>query len=110
MDELPEIEFAQAKQLLDDKSATFVDVRDPASFEQAHIPGALHVNDHNVQEFVATSDKQRPVVVYCYHGHSSLGATAFFIDQGFADVVSLTGGFAGWHHEGGPEEAGPPGE
>ena len=105
---LPEIDVAQAKLLLEAGSATFVDVRDPHSFTAGHVPGAVHVDDANVQDFVRESDKEAKVVVYCYHGHNSLGATAFFLDQGFQDACSLSGGFTAWHAAGGASETGAP--
>jgi thiosulfate sulfurtransferase len=95
MDEVKEISAEKAKQLLA-SGATFVDVRDPASYEAAHIPGAIPLNDNNVEKFVSQSEKNKPVVVYCYHGHTSLGGAAYLMDQGFTEVYSLTGGFEGW--------------
>jgi thiosulfate sulfurtransferase len=35
-------------------------------------------------------------VVYCYHGHTSLGGAAYLMDQGFTEVYSLIGGFERW--------------
>ena len=106
--DVPEIEIQQAQLLLKAGTATFVDVRDPDSFSAEHIPGATHLDDSNVQQFIASADKQATVVVYCYHGNSSLGATAFFQDQGFTAVSSLSGGFTAWHEAGGASEQGPP--
>ena len=103
---LPEIDVAQAKALLEAGNATFVDVRDPYSYRAGHVPGARHVDDGNVGEFVAEHDKDATVVVYCYHGHNSLGATAFFQDQGFSAVSSLSGGFTAWAAAGGASEPG----
>ena len=37
--EIPQIPVHEAKQKLDEKSCLFVDIRDPASYRQAHIPG-----------------------------------------------------------------------
>ena len=101
---LPEIDVEQAKLLLEAGTATFVDVRDPHSFTASHVPGAVHVDDANVGEFVAEADKAATMVVYCYHGHNSLGATAFFQDQGFSAVSSLSGGFTAWDAAGGASE------
>ena len=94
--EIPQIEIHQAKERLDQDKALFVDIRDPASYRAAHIPGALHLHDSNVQEFVQNTDKEMPVVVYCYHGNSSLGAAAYFLENGFKNVVSMSGGFEAW--------------
>ena len=102
--DLPEIDVPQAKLLLEAGTATFVDVRDPYSFKTSHVPGAVHVDDDNVKQFVADADKAATVVVYCYHGHNSLGATAFFQDQGFSAVSSLNGGFTAWDAAGGASE------
>lgn len=94
--EIREIQIHQAKEKLDRKQALFVDIRDPASYARAHIPGARHLSDGNVQEFLRTADKEKSVVVYCYHGNSSLGATAFLLQNGFKDVASMSGGFEAW--------------
>jgi|SRR5687767_10464629 thiosulfate sulfurtransferase len=101
--EIPRIEIHEAKERLDQEQAVFVDIRDPASYRAAHIPGALHLHDGNVQDFVQNTDKEKPVVVYCYHGNSSLGAAAYFLENGFKNVASMSGGFEAWrqvyHHE-----------
>jgi thiosulfate sulfurtransferase len=94
--EIPQIPVHEAKQKLDEKSCLFVDIRDPASYRQAHIPGAIQLNDGNVQAFLQNTDKEQAVVVYCYHGNSSLGATAFLIENGFKNVASMSGGFEAW--------------
>ena len=94
--QIPEIQIRQAKERLDQKEATFVDIRDPDSFQAAHIPGALHLHDGNLQEFLQNTDKQKPLVVYCYHGNSSLGAVAYLLEKGFKNVASMSGGFEAW--------------
>jgi thiosulfate sulfurtransferase len=94
--DIPQIQIHDAKQKLDQKESLFVDIRDPGSYGQAHIPGAIHLNDGNVQEFLQNTDKEKTVVVYCYHGNSSLGATAFLLENGFKNVASMSGGFEAW--------------
>lgn len=93
---IPETTPEEAKRALDAGKALFVDIRDPDSYRSGHIPKALNLTDANVQEFLAAPDKTRPVIVCCYHGNSSRGATAFLLQSGFADVKSLSGGFEGW--------------
>jgi thiosulfate sulfurtransferase len=94
--EIPQIPIHEAKRRLDQKDCLFVDIRDPGSYQSAHIPGAVHLHDGNVQEFVHNTAKDTDVVVYCYHGNSSLGATAYLIENGFKNVASMSGGFEAW--------------
>jgi len=92
-----EISVDEAFALLEANGALFVDVRDLGSWQAGHIPGAVHVGDHNVRAFVEEAARDLTTVVYCYHGHSSLGGAAFFRSEGFTDIYSMAGGFAEWN-------------
>ncbi len=94
--QIPEIQIDQAKERLDHKDSIFVDIRDPDSYQAAHIPGALHLHNGNLHEFVQNTEKEKPLVVYCYHGNSSLGAVAYLLENGFKNVASMSGGFEAW--------------
>ena len=96
MENFKEISVEQAAQMLKAGKSLFVDVRDPGSFSAAHVPGALQLNDANVQDFVTKTDKSKPIVCYCYHGNTSQGAAAYLMDQGFKEVYSVAGGFELW--------------
>ena len=93
---ISQIDIHAARTLLDDGRALFVDIRDPVSFRSGHVPGAHHLTDRTVEAFLETADKDRPIVVYCYHGHSSLTASAWLQQKGFSDVTSMAGGFEAW--------------
>ncbi len=90
------LQAEQAKELLAADQATFVDIRDPQSFQQSHIKGATRLDNDNLSEFIAGQDKARPLVVCCYHGMSSQNAAQFLVEQGFQEVYSLEGGFEFW--------------
>jgi len=96
VDEIPELPVDEAQRLHAAQGATFVDVRDPGSHLAAHVPGAVRVDDANLAEFLRATPRDRPLVVYCYHGHTSLGGAAYFLSQGFTQVWSMTGGFEAW--------------
>ena len=98
MNDTPETDIHGAKQALDAGTTLFVDVRDPNSYEMAHIPGATHLSDTNIAEFVENTAKAQALVVYCYHGNSSKAATHYLQSKGFTDVVSMAGGFEAWRH------------
>ena len=90
------IDVAQARELIEQRNAAVVDVRDPASYEAGHIPGAEAVGEANVQTFVRTADRARPLIVCCYHGNMSQGAADYFNQHGFTDTYSLDGGYEAW--------------
>jgi len=96
MDSVRQIDVHKVKEMEDNASATIVDIRDPASYQTGHIPNAIHLSDNTVQQFILDTDKEKPLVIYCYHGISSQGAAAYFSEQGFKEVSSMIGGFAGW--------------
>lgn len=91
--EVKEVTVAELKQTA---NAIVIDIRDPDSFEAGHIPGARNITGENVQEFIAETEKSRPVIVCCYHGISSLGAAEYLQSEGFSNVASLIGGYSAW--------------
>lgn len=80
------------------QSLTLVDIRDPVSFAQGHIPGSRHLDNDSVSTLLAQAPREQRLVVVCYHGHSSQQAAAWLAGQGFAEVYSLDGGFTDWAH------------
>ena len=99
MSDWKEIGVQQAKEKIEAGQAEVIDIRDSGSYEAAHIPGAVHLSDGDVvKEFLETSDKEKPLIVYCYHGISSQGAAAYFVEQGFNEVYSMSGGFESWRY------------
>lgn len=96
MSEFQEIDVHRVKEMLDSQSANIVDIRDPQSYAGGHVPNSVRLNDENIDEFVQDADKEKPLVVYCYHGISSRDAAAYLFHQGFSQVYSMTGGFAAW--------------
>lgn len=95
MSEYKRIDATQAQALLA-QGATLVDIRDAQSFAAGHMPGARHLDNHSLPDFIASADFDAPLIVTCYHGHSSQSAAAYLVHQGFSDVYSLDGGFEGW--------------
>jgi monothiol glutaredoxin len=99
-----EIDIPEAIALLEAEQAVFVDIRDAASYQAGHVPGATHVNDGNIAAFTREADKAKTIVVYCYHGRASRGGAQHFAEQGF-QAASLIGGFTAWSGGGHPSES-----
>lgn len=93
------IDVPKARELMEARSALVVDVRDRQSFEAGHIPEAVSVDESNVQQFLATADPARPLIVCCYHGNMSQGAADYFNRNGFTETYSLDGGFEAWQNQ-----------
>ena len=87
---------ATLQTLLKEQPITLIDIRDQASFLAGHIEGALHVDNQNVEQFLASTNRDLPLVVCCYHGNSSQGAADYFNQQGFEESYSLDGGYTAW--------------
>jgi rhodanese-related sulfurtransferase len=83
-------------------SFTLVDVRSPESWDQGHIPGAVHLPGGKVRlRAEQTVDRELPVVVYCW-GPACNGATKAaleFAKLGY-EVKEMIGGFEYWVREG----------
>ena len=86
----------QVKQKLSEGPATVVDIRDARSFAAARVPNAVRVDNNNLERFIAETPTDVPLIVYCYHGITSQPAADFFRNQGFAEVYSMSGGYALW--------------
>ncbi len=91
-----EIAPQKVQEMQEEDAVNVVDIRDPGSYSAGHIPNAVSLNDSNVKEFIETADKEKPLVVCCYHGNSSRGAAEYLSQQGFKEVYSMTGGFDAW--------------
>lgn len=97
---LKKITCQEADVLMQDSQVLIVDVRDQESYNEGHIPNAIHMTSSLLQEMTLQMDKKQPVLVYCYHGISSQSVAQCLIEQGFVAIYSLTGGFEAWqmHH------------
>lgn len=59
------VSLEDSRRALDEGTAVFVDVRDPGSYEQAHIPGALSIP---LDEISGRKDELSPddwIITYC---------------------------------------------
>jgi len=96
---LKQISTTQARDMIRDQETTVADIRDVQSFQHSHIDGAIHLDSHSIQDFLETANLDLPLIVYCYHGHSSISAAQFLIEKGFEDVYSMDGGYEMWQQQ-----------
>lgn len=90
------ISVDEAKSIIKEKNAIVADIRDAGAYSQGHIKDSINVSDKNIDSFLKDTDKEKPLVVYCYKGFSSRDAADYFAKNGFKEVYSMDGGFDAW--------------
>jgi rhodanese-related sulfurtransferase len=75
-----------------------VDMRQAWEYQQGHIPGATHMFINEIPARLNELPKDTDIVFQCWHGNTSLQASAYLIENGWSAqrVASLSGGIAGW--------------
>jgi rhodanese-related sulfurtransferase len=95
-----EISPSEAAQLLREKGARPVDVREPWEFATASIEGSLPMPMGQVATRAQKElDFAERLIVVCHHGVRSLNATYWLRRQGFENAQSLRGGIDAWSVE-----------
>jgi rhodanese-related sulfurtransferase len=95
------------RQLARDRPPLVLDVREPAEFAMARIPGSINVPrgvleqacEWDYEETIPelASRRVHSIVVVCRSGNRSVLAADVLQQMGFADVVSLKTGVRGWN-------------
>ncbi|HCB34911.1 MAG TPA: molybdopterin-synthase adenylyltransferase MoeB [Acidimicrobiaceae bacterium] len=99
---IEEIDTAGAEALVSAGGAVVLDVREPDEYEQGALVGAVHIPRGHLEAQVENriADRDAPVVVYCAGGVRSAFAAETLGRLGYANVVSMAGGFGRWKDEG----------
>jgi thiosulfate sulfurtransferase len=90
------ISISAAKKLIQTANPLILDCRATSDYKAGHLENALHLHEGLKESLVKRGDKQRSLLIYCYHGHASEHLAEFFSDFGFTDVYSLEGGYTAW--------------
>lgn len=85
-----------------------IDVRQPAEYEEKHIPGAKLVPLGELQTHLPKADASKLTYVYCRSGNRSRSAVGMFNGAGFDNVYNVEGGILAYNGlvAIGPPEAG----
>ncbi|WP_119078652.1 rhodanese-like domain-containing protein [Chitinophaga alhagiae] len=80
-----------------------LDVRTAREFNTGHLQNALQADFTKKDEFferVKYIDKSKPVYVYCLSGGRSTAAAKWMRENGYEQVVEMTGGVMAWKNAG----------
>lgn len=92
----------EAVQLANQKNALFIDIRSADHFKAGHIAQSRHMPVADFAGKHGSLPKDKPLIVVCERGRTSLGAAGQLRKQGFPEVYSLEGGLQSWAQAGMP--------
>ena len=94
----------EARAVLENKEAQFIDVRSEAEYAGGHAADALNFPLETLKQDLTKLDKNRPVYVICETGRRSAEGAKILNEAGFAQVYNIAGGMSGWMAAGLPVE------
>jgi len=99
---ITEIDTASAEARIAVGGVAVLDVREPDEHAEGALIGALHIPRGHLEAQVEgrLTDKNAPVIVYCAGGVRSAFAAKTLGELGYANVLSMAGGFGKWKDEG----------
>lgn len=101
-----EISAVEAAQILREKGARLVDVREPWEFATTSIADSLHLPMGEIPTRAQKElDVEERLIIVCHHGVRSMNVTAWLRRQGFEKAQSLRGGIDAWSLEVDPQIA-----
>lgn len=89
------------------KNIQLLDVRTAGEFNTGHIKNTLQADWTQKVQFldrIQYMDKVKPVYIYCLSGGRSAAAAEWMRNNGFTNVVELTGGINAWKNASKPVE------
>src|SRR4051812_38770009 len=102
-DQIAEVDPKDVHENGNGNGTVIVDVREQHEFEEAHIPGAVHVPRGHLEQRIegAAPDRSSRVILYCASGNrSALAAHTMHEQLGYENVESMRGGITLWKDRG----------
>lgn len=73
-----------------------LDVREPNEFQYCHIEGAVLMPMQSIPARLNELEEDAAIVCICHHGMRSMQVARFLEQNGFANIINLTGGVHAW--------------
>jgi sulfur-carrier protein adenylyltransferase/sulfurtransferase len=98
------VDAVKGRELFEDKGVKWIDVREPAEWQQVRIPGAVLIPLNNLLVSPRQHLHGERVVFYCAQGVRSAVACEVAASVGLSEVYNLEGGIQEWAAQGHPVE------
>jgi len=93
VDKISSISADQFSQEYKEKKAEVLDVRKPGEYLSEHVEGALNSPLDNINDHLASLDKNQTYYVHCAGGYRSMIFSSILKARGFDKLVDIKGGF-----------------
>lgn len=80
-----------------------LDVREEWELARCRLPGSTWIPMGQIVARVGELDREQEIVVVCHHGIRSRLVASFLEQEGFENVINLTGGIDAWAKEVDPD-------
>jgi rhodanese-related sulfurtransferase len=103
--QVKEIDVAEYQKMPRD-GHVLIDVREDREWAEGHAAGAIHLSKGVIERDVESEipDKSTTMVLYCGGGYRSALAALELKKMGYANAISLDGGWRAWNQAGLPVE------
>ena len=92
------VDYNEAKRLIDNENAQFIDVRTPDEYAELGILGSVNMPLQRLLELhalILDHDKDRPIVLYCRSGNRSNTALNQLAELGYTRLYDM-GSYLDW--------------
>ncbi len=98
--ELQAVNPSTLKQLLENRSITLLDVREPSEYREEHIEAAILLPLSTLDDQPVSIDPSGKLVLYCRSGNRSRQAAGKLQALGYRNLSHLEGGITAWKKAG----------
>ena len=102
---IEQVSVAQLKEQMANNDLQIVDVRRPAEYVSGHVPRALNAPLASLDKSQLPLMKDKLTAVICAGGYRSSAAASLLQQQGFSNLLNVSGGTGAWINAGYPVEA-----
>ena len=106
VDSIEQVSVSQLKEQLANSDLQIVDVRRPGEYVNGHVPRALNAPLASLDKSLGPLplQKDKLTAVICAGGYRSSAAASLLRQQGFSNLLNVTGGTGAWVNAGYPVE------
>ena len=102
-DTMKSITAKELSNTLSNEDIQLIDVREPFEYEICSIEKSKLIPLNSIPNNLSEIEKEKKTVVICHHGMRSAAAINYLEQQGFNNLINLTGGIHAWALEVDPE-------